>query len=350
MKAINQISDLRRRIAARDTGVKRTAGLYKIGELFFYELDECDSACCEFRCLTKDTLVDSLFFPKAIFAAAHIEREQLNDTVHSDSLFKLLIARFPGTDYSRRAQEEMRLPSVTRTRKDLAAEAFKDAEKVYFFDNDTKAAVKAYYNVYKKYPDLDVGPKSLYAAAWITDNELQKKKIAKSLYEKICERYPQSGYCKNEAQPRIKVVLDTLEALRRQNKDSDAVFPAPKTADSVKQASIRPGVADSTATGSRIADSAKSIAGPQPKLDSVSVHGRMVALPVDTAHKFMVDTEKRGARPIPAPVSLQRVDSPTVQRGTPGSNTSPQPIPVLLDSSAMRAGKEKYRQVDTTIR
>ena len=349
MKAINQIGDLRKRIAARDTGVKRTAGLYKIGELFYYELDECDSACGEFRGLTKDTLVDSLFFPKAIFAAALIEREQLNDTVHSDSLFKLLIARFPGTDYSRRAQEEMRLPSVTRTRKDLAAEAFRDAEKVYFFDNDTKAAVKAYYNVYKKYPDLDVGPKSLYAAAWITDNELQKKKIAKSLYEKICERYPKSGYCKNEAQPRIKVVLDTLEALRRQNRDSEAVFPDPtKTADSVKRASIRPGVADSTATGRLgISDSAKPVGGPLPKSDSASVHGRMVVPTADTAHKSRVDSARSGTIPEPV-LPLRRSDSSGLQRGNQSTALSPVPAPTR--DSVSSPGRKSAIPVDTAHR
>lgn len=333
MKAINQIIDLRKRIAACDTGIKHTAGRYKIGELFFYELDEPDSACCEFRCLTKDTIVDSLFFPKAIFAAARIEREQLNDTAHSDSLFKLLIARFPGTDYSRRAQEELRVSAITKTRKEQSAEAFREAEKIYFFDNDPKAAVQAYYNVYKKYPDLAIGPKSLYAAAWITDNELQKKKIAKSLYEKICERYPQSGYCKNEAQPRIKVVLDTLEALRKANRDGGASILDPKPADSAKQA----------AGGQGVSDSAKSVAGSIPKLDSTSGTGKTVLPPVDSIHKAVGDSTNSGARPTPAPAPLQRADSPAVQRGMQG------PIPVV-DTAAMRAGKEKYRQADTAKR
>jgi len=291
--------------------------------------------------LAKDTIVDSLFFPKAIFAAARIEREQLNDTVHSDSLFKLLIARFPGTDYSRRAQEELRVSAITKTRKEQSEEAFREAEKIYFFDNDPKAAVQAYYNVYKKYPDLAIGPKSLYAAAWITDNELQKKKIAKSLYEKICERYPQSGYCKNEAQPRIKVVLDTLEALRKANKDGGASILDPKPADSAKQAAGRQGASDS----------AKSVAAPIPKLDSASGTGKkIVPPPVDSMHKSAVDSTNTGARPTPAPAPLQRADSPAVQRGTQGPNASPQPMPVLVDTGAMRAGKEKYRQADTAAK
>jgi tetratricopeptide (TPR) repeat protein len=259
MKAMGAVADLRKQIAARDTAVKKTAGLYKIGELFFYDLDEPDSACFEFCRLTGDSLVDSLFFPKAMLAAAQIRCEQLKDTVRGDSLYRLLVARFPGTGYARRAQEKLRSPAaaVTRTRGEQSMDAFLEAERVYFSENDTKAAVQAYYNVYKKYPDLDVGPKSLYAAAWITDNELRKKKVAKSLYEKICERYPKSVYCQNEAQPRIKVVRDTLEALRRENKGGESALLEPKPVDSAKQPQGTPGSADSAATAAPLpADSA----------------------------------------------------------------------------------------------
>jgi hypothetical protein len=283
MKAINQIIDLRKRIAARDTGVKRSTGMYKIGELFFYELDEQDSAGRQFRVLTLDTVVDSSVFPKAFFAAARIEREHLKDTVRSDSLFKILIERFPGTDYSRSAQEILRMPVVVKTRREQSLEAFKEAEKVFFFENDPKTAVQAYYNVYKKYPDLAVGPKSLYAAAWITDNVLQKKKVAKSLYEKICDRYPQSIYCKSEAQPRIKVVLDTLEALRRLNKSGDAALFEPKAADSVKRATGKPIGADSIASAKgSMPDSAKPMNQPKvplPGPDSLARSQQGPAMP-----------------------------------------------------------------------
>jgi TolA-binding protein len=359
MKAINQIVDLRKRIAARDTGLKRTACHYKIGEQFFYELDEPDSACCEFSCLTRDSVIDSTFFPKALFAAGRIEREQLNDTARSDSLYRLVIARFPGTAYSRRAQEELRLSTVAKTRKEESIEAFRDAEKIYFFDNDPKAAVQAYYNVYKKYPDMDIGPKSLYAAAWITDNELQKKKIAKSLYEKICERYPESGYCKNEAKPRIKVVLDTLEALRRENKDGGASLFEPKKPDSTlpRTDSLSGGVvrADSTRSMRDTVNglppgTSVSVPPPAPGIDSMRYYrgGRGVP-PDDMARKSPADSSKPGAQPsVSAP--LQSADSSAAQRGIQTSSASPPPIPVLVDTAAMRAGKGKYHQPDTVIK
>lgn len=305
MKAMTAIADLRKKIAARDTTVKKSAGLYEVGELFLYDLDEPDSACFEFCRLTGDTLVDSLF-PKAMLAAAQIKGEKLKDTARADSLYRLLIARFPGTGYSRCAQEKLRSPEIVKTRGEQSLEAFMEAEKVYFFDSDPKAAVQAYYNVYKKYPDLDVGPKSLYAAAWITDSELRKKKVAKSLYEKICERYPESVYCKNEARPRIKVVLDTLEALRRENRGGESSILEPKAADSSKLAAgASPGSTDSAAAA---AQAAVDSAGPNrfPGADSLSTVRKMPGTPA-------------GADSTAAPVS------PQPQAPLPGNSPVQQP-------------------------
>ena len=85
----------------------------------------------------------------------------------------------------------------------------------------TIAAIKAYYDIYRQYPDLDIAPKSLYVAAWLSDNVLQKNQTAKTLYEKVCEKYPQSIYCTREAQPKIKIVQDTLEALQAARKEME---------------------------------------------------------------------------------------------------------------------------------
>ena len=233
LAAMKQLQELRSGLSAlRDSAAKRQASLYKIGELFYYELEEPDSAYRSFFSLAKDSAADTPFAPKALCAAAGIARKDLKDTARSDSVYALLLARFPGTDYACTAQREMRAAVVAKTRKQQAEEAFRDAEKAYLAGSDPKGAVQAYFNVFKKYPDCEVAPRSLFAAAWIADNDLEKKKTAKALYEKICERYPHSVYCSSEAQPRIKVVLDTLEALRRENKTPDqAALPEKNAAD-----------------------------------------------------------------------------------------------------------------------
>jgi tetratricopeptide (TPR) repeat protein len=221
LKALKNLREWREALAGRDTLEKFKADPlalpFKIGELFYYELDEPDSAFRQFVSIVNDTpAAPDTCVSRALFAAGYIARKDFGDTARSDSLYRLLGERFPGSDYIAGIRGESSGFASLKTRRELAAEAFRNAEKQYCAGVDVRAAVQAYYQVYREYPDLDIAEKSLFAAAWITDNELQKKKVAKSLYEKICERYPKSLYCTNEAKPKLKTVIDTLEALRRE--------------------------------------------------------------------------------------------------------------------------------------
>jgi TolA-binding protein len=194
--------------------INRADTLYKIGELFYYDIDEPDSAMHQFLLCAADSSADSIHRPKALCAAAYIAKHVLRDTVRADSLFTLVLQRYPENDNVRRIAHELKnIPdSMVMTRKGRAAAAFRVAETKYIDESDIKGAVQAFFNIYKEYPDLEIAPKSLFAAAWLTDNELHKKKAAKALYERICERFPNSIYCTAEAKPRVQVALDTMKA------------------------------------------------------------------------------------------------------------------------------------------
>ncbi|MBN2188944.1 MAG: tetratricopeptide repeat protein [Chitinispirillaceae bacterium] len=221
LKAMKDLREWRDALAGRDTLEKFKADPFalpfKIGELFYYELDEPDSAFRQFISIVNDTpAAPDTCVARALFAAGYIARAVFRDTVRSDSLYRLCGERFPASDFIAGIRGETAGFASFKTRRELAAEAFRAAEQLYGAGADAKAAVQAYYNVYRQYPDLEIAEKSLFAAAWITDNELQKKKVAKSLYERICERYPKSTYCTDRAKPKLKTVTDTLEALRRE--------------------------------------------------------------------------------------------------------------------------------------
>jgi TolA-binding protein len=191
---------------------------YKIGELFRFELEEPDSAYKQFLEISKDKSADPQTVPRSLCVAALIARDDLRDTVHADSLLKYIMNTFPASEFARRAQEELKLPLTVKTQRDSAQELFIKAERLYYDDQKLVEAVQAYYDVYKKYPKLDIAPKSLYVAAWISDAELQKHVTAMKLYKKICEKYPDSDYCTKEAKPRVKFVEDTLAAIKAANK------------------------------------------------------------------------------------------------------------------------------------
>lgn len=187
---------------------------YIIGELFQFDLNEPDSAFNRFRELADAQLGDSTVRPRAMSMAALIARTDLNDTLRSDSLLKLVIKEYEGSDYARKAQELMGVPVTVITRQEKAEKDFRKAEKLYYEKGDVVEAVKNYYDVYNNFQDLDIAAKSLYAAAWHTDNDLQKNRVAMKLYQKLCDQYPQSEYCESKAKPRLAIVKDTLEALR----------------------------------------------------------------------------------------------------------------------------------------
>jgi len=288
LKAMKSLRDHRAALAAGDTTMGRYQRLFTIGELFCYELDEPDSACRQFLALAGDSAAGPVYTPKALCAAAHLMRRDKN----SDSLYSLVIERFPGSDYVAAARREMNPAPEVATRREQAAAAFRSAEKLYLADDDAKAAVQAYYNVYRQYADLEIAEKSLFAAAWITDNDLLKKKVAKSLYQKICERYPKSVYCTGEAQPRLKTVVDTLEALR---KARDARKPAGGAAASVTTPSPDSGTMVDSLLSAAVKGDSTGAPQPPPADSAMSVNPKM-----SPRARMMMQL------PPPAPDSLQK--------------------------------------------
>lgn len=202
---------------------------FAIGELFRFELDEPDSAFNQFVQICRDSLTDTSIVPKAISQAARIARDDLNDTLTADSLFRLLIKRYPSSEYAKIGQQELGREVTVKTREDSALDAYHHAEHLFYKENRVKDAIQTFFSLSKEYPELPIAEKSLFAAAWFSDNVLSKNRTAKMLYEKICMKYPESVYCTEQAKPRIKIVVDTLiklEQLRKANAKKDAAGAA----------------------------------------------------------------------------------------------------------------------------
>ena len=190
---------------------------YLIAELFRFELESPDSAYFYYAELTTDAAAADSLRPRALLSAAVVARHMLGDTARADSLLKTVISGYEGTEYARRAQIEMDIEVTVVTARELAERKFRDAEAL--LENEPMEAVKAFYNVFVEYPDIDMAPKSLHAAAWYTDNTLQRNRAAMTLYEELCEKYPESVYCTKSAKPRLTVARDSIE-VRRQRRDA----------------------------------------------------------------------------------------------------------------------------------
>jgi len=187
---------------------------YKIGELFWLDLDEPDSAYARFAKLSDDTSKPD-FRAKALYSTAYIALHGLQDTTRADSLYELLIQLFPQNEYSKRAQLDRDMPITVKTVEDQAYEAFLLAEALYTEQNNPLGAVNAYYKVYQQYKDQEIAPRSLYAAAWLCDNILNKNETALRLYKTLCTKYPDSEQCLEGGKQRVKTALDTLAVLKK---------------------------------------------------------------------------------------------------------------------------------------
>jgi TolA-binding protein len=230
-EAIVLVDTLRGRVLEPDTADTAESvdiQRYKIGELFWLELNEPDSAYRRFVALARDSGTPPETHPKALYAAGWLSLNARRDTAAADSIFDLLVEKYPENIHSKRAQRDLGNEITVTTPEDRALEAFSEAEELYVENDSTLEAVRSYLKVYKENSDREVAPKSLYAAAWICDNVLHKNRTARSLYQRLCDDYPESEYCLEAAKPRLKIALDTLAAMKERRKRAERLSE-PKT-------------------------------------------------------------------------------------------------------------------------
>jgi tetratricopeptide (TPR) repeat protein len=252
MQAINRIAGLRDSVPGQpkektDTTRSAARTAYIIGESYWLSLQEPDSAIRYFARIAADTGAGNELIVKGLFAQAWILRNMKKDTVASDSIFHKIIRESPALLYVQKSQKELGLPVTVLTRRDSANIAFIKAEKAYFDEKDPVGACNSYLKVFKDYKDIaDIAAKSIYAAAWLCDHAMTKKKVsAQKFYAMVCEYFPESDLCKNEAKPRLKVANDSMRVIQAREKDEQRKAKAAPAGRSVV-------VTDSVALDSRV--------------------------------------------------------------------------------------------------
>lgn len=218
--AIDELKRLREELqTAQNEDVPDTSGRYstigyRIGEIFWLSLDEPDSALHYFALLEQNAGEDSISVAKSLYARGWIHLHIKKDTTVADSLFNQVINRYSRTVFAQKSQQQLGQDVTIMTRQDSAYAAFLTAERLYFEENDPVASTNAYIKVATTYKDLPVAATSLYAAAWLCDNVLHKNVTARTLYNKLCETFPDHELV-SKIQPRLAVVEDTLRSLGR---------------------------------------------------------------------------------------------------------------------------------------
>jgi TolA-binding protein len=291
-KAIEMVLNVKNPKAVPDTSKKEASVTtdYKIAELYWLELDQPDSAY-KYFCKTACDTSKKALTPKALYSAAWIARYALHDSASADSLYNALIARYPSNVFSKKAQVAHGGAITVFTRQDSAEEAFHSAERILYDDKKPDSAAAAYEEVYRRFSDSEFGPRSLYAAAWINDNVLDKNRSAKALYELLCDSFPNSSYCATEARPRLKTVADTLTVLRAQKKgakDAPAAKQAAKPEESAskhQEAKQPPAAADTSQKHKTDIVSGRDTAAAYSRFRSMPTAGQPVQLKPDSSRQ-----------------------------------------------------------------
>ncbi|MDR2577498.1 MAG: hypothetical protein LBC70_01620 [Chitinispirillales bacterium] len=244
--ALKRLKELR---TPDDSGQISPESRYMIAELFYFELETPDSAFVYFLELASAPDAESMR-PRSLLAAAVTARHRLGDIPTSDSLLNIILDEFQDTEYARRVQIELDVEITVVTARDRAERAFRAAEALVA--NSPVDAVKAFYDIHLEFPDLPIAARGLHAAAWVTDNVLQRNRAAITLYEELCEKYSESEYCLRSAAPRVSIARDSMEVRRQRREAAQAAADSAAIGDSV---SIGVDIdADSTSAGGTVDD------------------------------------------------------------------------------------------------
>jgi len=259
----------------------------ELATLFYTSMNNVDSALTWYTKLV-------VMFPenkgsaRALFALAQIyDQDSTGRPGVADSLRKVIIDRFPDSEFADESRRLLGLPAVARAG-DEGGRAYLLAEQSYL-DGRYEEAVGGYRKVVEDTPASTFAPKAQYAVGWIYEYHLSNTDSAIANYQALVTQYPTSQFA-----TRVRPMLIEVETNRKAVQDSLArQAQAAAAADSLKANAQTPLTAS--------ADSLKvPIPGPA---DTAKAKGQaLFPAPVDSA-------KAKGQAPLPAPVDTAKAKS-----------------------------------------
>ena len=181
----------------------------EIAGLFYVTIGKPDSAERWYRKVV-DEHPKSPYVPRAFFTLAQIYRLRGGeDSLKSDSLNRLVIARYPSTDFAAESRRLLGLPPVAVSR-DSVWLLYEDVERMMLEGKDT-AAVDSFRSLARDHPRSPAASKALYAAGYLYEQELNNPDSAAAVYEQLVIKYPTSPFAVR-VQPKVQAIRDKRNA------------------------------------------------------------------------------------------------------------------------------------------
>ncbi|MEW6005144.1 MAG: tetratricopeptide repeat protein [Stygiobacter sp.] len=189
------------RPTADSTSIKTSiaANLFNQGSLFYSEIEQYDSALVYFNKIMKD-YSDKPIVPQTLFAMATYY-ETTNDTTKADSLYKIIVEKFPKDKLYEPAA--IKLGIITKDSKkkedvssDPASLPFQKAEELYY-QNKYQEAIDSFKVLANKFPKSRFGAKSLYYIGMIYEENFKNYDSAAVAYGMLAKNFALEPLAKN---------------------------------------------------------------------------------------------------------------------------------------------------------
>lgn len=180
------------KISADSVNSLLASNYYNLGNLFFSEIEDLDSAYTYF-----DKVINEYpqkgFTPQSIYAIGTIYETE-NNKDKADSLFNIIIENYENSPLHLEAAKKLGLVKV-ETKSDPAEKLYLIAEDK-MFNKDFKEAIKDFRNIYNTNPTSAFAPKALYAAGLIYEENLVQYDSAAAYYEILNKEYAVTPFAK----------------------------------------------------------------------------------------------------------------------------------------------------------
>ncbi|MGA9116640.1 MAG: tetratricopeptide repeat protein [Bacteroidota bacterium] len=148
--------------------------------------------------------------PRALYVLARIEEQDSSSgwSARADSLYRLVVERFPDSEFAGAARRALGLPPPPAV-PDPAMAAYAEAESLLLVP-DLAGALEGFRRVVLHHPDSPVAPKARYAMGWVFEEMGNRPDSAEAAYQALVAAYPSSDFAR-----KVKPRLDAMELARK---------------------------------------------------------------------------------------------------------------------------------------
>jgi len=165
----------------------------ELGNLYLTEMNLPDSAKWYYNNILTE-YGNNYYTPEVLYALGSYFLT-VDDKPKADSLFENIYRDYKQASIVNAAADKLNKPLI-----DLYFDPAKGDYQIgesEMVNENYDAALEQFSGIYKRYPESEYAPKSLYASAWILENKLFLPDSAVTVYDTLVAKYPATAYVKN---------------------------------------------------------------------------------------------------------------------------------------------------------